>query len=278
MFTSATSRESFLLTGVSSGIGFGLARTLLAQGHRVFGSVRSAEKAEALRTDLEGSFVPLVFDVRNEEQVAEASAILAEKLKGQHLAALVNNAGSAEIGPLLQIPIEDFRDQLDTLAVGQLTVTQQFFRHLRQTPGDARGGRVINISSVSGTRGNRFFGAYVAGKHALEGLSKTLRDEVAQFGVRVIVVAPGNIATPIWSKQSHSVIQKYRDTPYYEALEQTVDGLESWAVRTSMTVEEFCGALLRIVSLRNPADRYTVVKSRRPRVPFSRSRVRIIPG
>jgi len=228
-----------------------------------------------LAVALGSQFRPLVFDVCKQEEIDRAAAELGEALAGAPLAALVNNAGSAEIGPLLHVAPESLRRQLDTLVVGQLRVIQSFFPYL--APEGAAPGRIINISSVSGVGINRFFGCYAAGKHGLEGLTKTLRDELTARGVRVVVIAPGNIATDIWPKQTDTLIEPYSDSGYYPELVKTLHQIRTNTVKNAMSVEEFCEVFYAIFRNGKPADRYTVVKKRRRRF-LSRLRVRVIEG
>lgn len=184
-------KNPVLISGTSSGVGLGMAQQFLTRGHDVLGSVRTDAKAIELKERLGTRFFPLVFDVRDTDQIARAATTAAEHLGDRRLAALINNAGAAEIGPLLHVPLDHLRRQLDILAVGQLAVTQHFYRHLLPRDGDASPGRIINISSISGMNANRYFGCYAAGKHALEGLSKALRLEMREYGIPVVVVAPG---------------------------------------------------------------------------------------
>lgn len=276
MFSKRGHGQAVLITGVSSGIGLGMTKKLLAEGYRVFGSVRSEQKASELRSRLGERFSPLVFDICKREEVERAASELRSALPEGRLAGLVNNAGGAEIGPLLHVDPEDFRRQLDTLVVGQLRVIQCFFPYLTPTHGPP--GTIVNISSVSGVGINPFFGCYAAGKHALEGLSKTLREELRPRGVKVVVIAPGNIATDIWPKQTADLIEPYRDTSYYPALAGMLDELRTEIVKGAMTVEEFCDAFYAIFRAHDPAERYTIVKRRRRRVPVSRFRVRVTEG
>jgi NAD(P)-dependent dehydrogenase (short-subunit alcohol dehydrogenase family) len=275
----AHGKKAILVTGVSSGIGLGIARKLLGSGFRVFGSVRSKEQAENLSSRLGADFTPLVFDICKQEQLVQAEQELSTALGESGLFAVVNNAGSAEIGPLLHVPPEDVLRQLDTLVVGQLRVVQTFVRHLRTGP--LAPGRIVNISSVSGVGSNYLFGAYAAGKHGLEGLSKTLREELRRFGIKVVVVAPGNIATDIWPKQTSSLADRYRGTEYEADLEGALAAIATTTVKNAMSVEEFCDALYDVITTKNPADRYTVLKSRRRHGPlrrFSRVKVRVLPS
>jgi NAD(P)-dependent dehydrogenase (short-subunit alcohol dehydrogenase family) len=272
----STPSSTVLITGVSSGIGLGMAKKFLHEGHRVFGSVRSQQKADELRAVLGEDFVPLVFDVCNQQEIDRAEAILRAALPNGRLDALINNAGYAEIGPMLHVAPEVLSRHLDVLVVGQLRVIQRFFKYLA-APGHVPG-RIINISSISGVGASPFFGCYVAAKHALEGLSKTLREETRQYGVAVIVVAPGNIATDIWPKQRPDLIEQYRETDYQAALQQRLEWISTDAVRNAMSVEEFTMALYGIFADPKPADRYTVIKEKRWPGPLSRRQVRVIEG
>lgn len=271
-----TQARAVLITGVSSGIGLGMARKFLHEGFRVLGSVRSREKAEELHRALGPNFTPLVFDIRSQVDIARADETLREVLPDGRLAALINNAGSAEIGPLLHVAPEKLQEHLDTLVIGQLRVIQQFFKYLKAAQDPPA--RIINISSISGVGSNTFYGCYAAAKHALEGLSKTLRDEVRRYGVAVVVVAPGNIVTDLWPKQRAETIEQYRGTDYEAALRQKMDWISSHAVRDAMHVDEFATELFRIFANPHPADRYTIIKGKRPRWPLSRHRLRVIAG
>jgi len=141
------------------------------------------------------------------------------QLNGETLFGLVNNAGVAVPAPLIYQPIADFRKQMEVNLIGQLIVTQAFVpllgsdQALRGKPG-----RIINMSSVGGKRGSPFLGAYVASKHALEGLSESLRRELMLYGIDVIIIGPGVIATPIWEKGTNIDVSIYTKTEYGEAV------------------------------------------------------------
>ncbi len=293
-------QQALLITGVSSGIGLGMTKEFLRSGYRVFGSVRSRTTADELGASLGPNFVPLIFDICDPEQIDAATEVLDRELNG-HLVALINNAGSAKMGPLLYLPLEELRHQLETLVVGQLGVIQKMYRYLlprdardahlgestdgaklaarlRREPsgkGPCEPGRIINISSVSGSRANPFFGGYAAGKHALEGLSKTLRWELQRLGIRVIVVAPNNIATMIWPKQTEELISSYEKTFYYQSLKDLRRHINQSIVKNALSVEEFSRMMPQLVALPEPAAKYTVVKTKPRWRPLSEPRVRL---
>lgn len=209
--------QSVVVTGVSTGIGWGITKVLIERGFRVFGSVRKTQDAERLSKEFGATFTPLFFDVTEEPVVQAAAQKVREQLNGETLFGLVNNAGIAAPGPLIHLPTDDFRHQLEVNLVSVLIVTKAFVpllggdRSLRGKPG-----RIINISSVSGKIGFPFVGAYAASKHGLEGFSETLRRELILFGIDVIIVGPGAVATPIWDKAEQADLSIYADTEYFE--------------------------------------------------------------
>jgi len=210
--------QSVVVTGVSTGIGWGILKVLAQHGFRVFGSVRKEDDAERLTKEFGENFVPLIFDVTDEAGVQAAAQKVREQLNGETLFGLVNNAGVAVPAPLLHQPIEDFRKQIEINLIGQLIVTQAFLpllgsdRSLRGRPG-----RIINMSSVGGKSGGPFLGAYSASKHALEGMSESLRRELMLYGIDVIIIGPGSVATPIWDKAEVEDFSIYDNTAYGES-------------------------------------------------------------
>ena len=210
--------QSVVVTGVSTGIGWGIAKVLIQHGFRVFGSVRKPQDAERLSKEFGEGFVPLLFDVTDEPAVQAAAQQVRAQLKGEILFGLVNNAGIAVPAPLIHQPTEEFRHQLEVNLVSVLIVTKAFVtllgadRSLRGKPG-----RIINISSVGGKIGGPFIGAYAASKHGLEGFSESLRRELMLYGIDVIIVGPGSVATPIWDKAEQTDLSMYAHTEYDEA-------------------------------------------------------------
>jgi NAD(P)-dependent dehydrogenase (short-subunit alcohol dehydrogenase family) len=187
-----------VVTGVSSGIGRAIARTLTASGVRVFGSVRREEDAAAFEAEFGRLGTALLFDLRDEDAIGAA----AEKVHiatGGGIAALVNNAGIAVPGPLEHMPTARFREQLEIGLTGTLAVTKAFLPLLKGS-GNRGAGRIVNISSVSGATALPFLGPYAAAKFGLEALSDSLRRELLVYGIDVVVIQPGGVATPVWRK------------------------------------------------------------------------------
>ena len=213
--------KSVVVTGASTGIGWGCVKVLAGKGFHVFGSVRKQADADQLIKEFGAAFTPLLFDVTDEAKVRQGARAVADALGTTTLAGLVNNAGIAVSGPLLHLEIAEFRQQLEVNVTGQLIVTQAFAPLLGASPDrqTAAPGRIVMISSVGGKLAYPFLGPYNASKFALEGLSDSLRRELLIYGVNVIVVAPGAVATPIWDKADSVDVTRYANTPYAKALD-----------------------------------------------------------
>ena len=214
--------KSVVITGASTGIGWATAKFLLDKGYRVFGSVRKEADAERLVSEFGGNFTPLLFDVTDEAAVLAAAREVRTALNGETLSGLVNNAGIAVGGPVLELSADEFRRQMDVNVIGPIIATQAF-GPLHGADPALKGpkGRIVMISSVAGKNGNPLSSPYVASKHAIEGLSESLRRELMLFGIDVIIVAPGPVRTPIWSKGQDSFdMNKYKNSPYLPALQK----------------------------------------------------------
>ena len=250
--------KSVVVTGVSTGIGWGITKVLTGQGVRVFGSVRKAADADRLRQEFGDRFVPMIFDVTDEAAVRAAADQVRTALAGEPLMGLVNNAGVAFAGPLLHLPVADFRQQIEVNLTGVVIATQAFAPLLALGP-DRKGdpGRIVNISSVGGKNGSPFMAPYNASKFAVEGLSESLRRELMLFGIDVIVVAPGAVATPIWGKAKPEDIEPYRDTAFYPAL-QKVHAFMTASGAAGLPPEAIGEAVAKALTTPRPKVRYTV--------------------
>jgi len=179
-------RKHTLVTGSSSGIGRATALRLAAAGQHVYAGVRHAEDGEQLaRSAAGGEITPLILDVTEAAQIEAAAAAI-----GAHggLDGLVNNAGYGLACPTELVPLDAFRRQLEVNVTGQLAVTQAMLPALRQ----ARG-RIVMVSTIGVRFTPPFAGPLDAAKAALAALGDTLRQELAPWGVRVILVEPASI-------------------------------------------------------------------------------------
>lgn len=213
--------RSVVVTGASTGIGWATCKVLLDKGFRVFGSVRKQGDADRLKQEFGQNFTPLAFDVTDEAAVRAAADVVRAALNGETLAGLVNNAGIAVSGPAFEMPLSDFRKQIDVNVVGPFIATQAFGPLLGADPAlKGPSGRIVMMSSVAGQNGNPLLSPYSTSKHALEGMSESLRRELMLYGIDVIVIGPGAVKTPIWDKAEEVDISIYESSPFFPALER----------------------------------------------------------
>jgi NAD(P)-dependent dehydrogenase (short-subunit alcohol dehydrogenase family) len=192
--------SNVVVTGSSTGIGQATAVALARAGHTVLATMRNPDARGPL-LELAGESASHVqvraLDVDSDESVESCfGTILAES----RIDALVNNAGVAGGGCVEEIPIETFRRCLETNYFGTLRCTKAVLPAMREQ----RSGCIVNVSSIAGRMGLAGHGPYAVSKFAVEGLSEVLAQELAGFGVRVAVVEPGVVATPIFQKAAPS--------------------------------------------------------------------------
>jgi NAD(P)-dependent dehydrogenase (short-subunit alcohol dehydrogenase family) len=250
--------QSVVITGASTGIGWATAKLLLQRGFRVFGSVRKPADADRLRAEFGANFTPLLFDVTNEAAVLAAAREVRAALGGETLFGLVNNAGVAVAGPVLELAADEFRRQMDVNVIGPIISTQAFGPLLGSDP-SLKGprGRIVMISSVAGKNGNPLTAAYAASKHAIEGLSESLRREMMLFGIDVIIIAPGAVKTPIWSKAEEVDISAYRNSPFFPALERIRKFMLQLG-ETGLPAERIAEAIGEALTSASPKVRYQI--------------------
>jgi NAD(P)-dependent dehydrogenase (short-subunit alcohol dehydrogenase family) len=195
MATSSSNGDGVLVTGASTGIGEATALQLQQAGFRVFAGVRKPEDGDRLRSF--GVTVIQPLDVTKPDDIEAAVRTVEQGLDGAPLRGIVNNAGIGIGGPLEALDLDDFRRTLEVNTTSQLAVTKAFLPLLRKSKG-----RIVNMSSIGGRVAQPFAGPYIASKFAIEGVTDVLRAELLGWGLEVIAIEPGTIATPIWEKSS----------------------------------------------------------------------------
>lgn len=250
--------SSIVVTGASSGIGRAVAKVLVADGYRVFAGVRSQEDATAIEAELGKNCHAIRFDVRDERAIADAGAAVTDIVGTEGISGLINNAGIAVAGPIEHVPIAQLREQFEVNVIGVVAVTQAFLPLLKTA---SPPGRVINISSISGTITYPFLGPYSASKFALEALSDAMRRELAVVGVSVSVIQPGRFATPIWEKSAVVPDSVPAASPYLRPLdvfaEAAVEGGDD-----GMAPERLGRLVAEILTTSRPRPRYLVTRRR----------------
>jgi len=250
--------RSVVITGASTGIGWATSKLMLAQGYRVFGSVRRQADADRLKREFGVHFIPLLFDITDEAAVQSAARDVRSTLAGETLFGLVNNAGIAVAGPVLGLSADEFRRQMDVNLIGPIIATQAFGpllgadRSLKGSPG-----RIIMVSSLAGRTGNPLVSAYSASKHALEGLSESLRREMMLFGIDVIIVAPGAVKTPIWSKADEVDLSGYRNSPFFPALQRVREIMRQFN-EAGLPAEKIAEIIILALTSARPKVRYQI--------------------
>jgi NAD(P)-dependent dehydrogenase (short-subunit alcohol dehydrogenase family) len=249
--------KTVVVTGASTGIGFACVKVLAGSGWRVFAGVRRTEDGERLETAFGDAVRPLMFDVTDAVAVAKAAKEVGEALGGRTLGGLVNNAGIAVAGPLLHLKIADFERQIAVNLTGALIVTQAFAPLLgadRSRSGPP--GRIVMMSSVGAFNAFPFMGPYSASKFGLEGMSEALRRELTLFGIDVVLINPGAIATPIWDK-SEGMEAEFADTPYAPAIAK-VKGAMIAMGKSGLKPERIGEAVTTALTAAKPKVRYVV--------------------
>lgn len=232
-----------LITGCSSGIGRALASTFLAQGHRV---VATARRPETL-ADLTGDrTLILPLDVTAETSIEAAVAAAVDW--GGRLDILVNNAGYGLIGPVAELENDELRRQLETNVVGVVGMIREVTPHMAAQGG----GCIVNIGSVSSTLATPYGGAYSASKAALHLMTDALRPELAPFGISVVVVRAGAVATN-FATTALDGLERYRDPS--SLYHDKVDGITERAGMSknlAMPADEFAKKVVAAVVRENP--------------------------
>ncbi len=206
-------RPIALVTGSASGFGRLIVLELARAGYYVFATMRNIEKTDDLLTSVKeygyGDLIEILpLDVTDRQSIAQAVARVREVGR---LDLLVNNAGFAMSGFIEEVTIEELYKQFDTNFFGVIAVTQQLLPIMREQ----RSGKIINMSSISGLVGFPGLSPYVTSKHALEGLSESLRIELKPFNIDVSVIEPGSYQTNIWTTGRVDAEQSIRpDSPY----------------------------------------------------------------
>ncbi|WP_068078087.1 oxidoreductase [Novosphingobium lentum] len=189
----AVQQRRWFITGISTGFGRELARAVVAAGDKVLGTVRTTAQMEKLAGEGIGA---ILMDVN--DQAAVEAGVQAARARLGGVDVLVNNAGFGMVGAIEALALDEVRSVMETNFFGALRVTQAFIPAMR-----ASGGTIVMISSMAGQVGFAGAGAYCASKFALEGLSDALGEELAPFGVDVLIVEPGAFRTDFAGRSMH---------------------------------------------------------------------------
>ncbi|HEX4512092.1 MAG TPA: SDR family oxidoreductase [Polyangiaceae bacterium] len=240
------------VTGATSGIGRDAAKAFAEKGHRVFAAGRNEQALREL--EAEHGIVGVVLDVTKQESIDAAFELVSEKTGGRGVDVLVNNAGYATAGAIVDMDEAVLRAQFDTNVFGLVAMTKKFAEPMLVR----RSGRVVNVGSVSGRIPAPLLGAYHATKYALEALNDAMRMEMKAFGVDVVMVEPGTIKTG-FAKRTMSEASamktsatRSRFAPAYAEM----DAIESKFASLASSTKHTTRALLHAALARRPCTRY----------------------
>ncbi|GLI09549.1 short-chain dehydrogenase/reductase [Paenibacillus tyrfis] len=242
-----------LVTGASSGFGLLTAVALARAGYRTVATMRNPDKCEALQEHAERSGVQelidiMPLDVTDHEAIGQTVGSIV-KTYGR-IDVLVNNAGFAVGGYVEEVPVEQWRQQLETNVFGVIAATKAVLPHMRER----RSGYIVNVSSVSGRSGFPGYAPYSTSKFAVEGFSESLRLEMKPFGVHVVLIEPGAYKTDIWQKGFASMCTS-EASPYRHLLEKVLR-YSKQAAATAPDAAEVADTIVRVVRSKHPKLRY----------------------
>ncbi len=251
---SSEEHGAVLITGASSGIGRAAALYLAERGYRVVGTSRSMKRLEGLLDEASRRSLPVSgvkLDINSDAEVERVMPVLADRHGA--FGALVNNAGYGLWGPVGSLSSSELAAQFETNVFAAHRMTRAVLPEMLER----RRGTIINISSVLGRLATPFNGAYAASKFALEGLSESLRTELAPFGVRVAVVEPGLFKTEFIGNQVTAADAEDEDSAYspyvrrYRQRSLAMHKRGADPVRVARVIH-------KIIRSRRPAFRYPV--------------------
>jgi NAD(P)-dependent dehydrogenase (short-subunit alcohol dehydrogenase family) len=255
--------KDVVVTGVSTGIGWGTTKVLISKEFRVFGSVRKPADAERLQREFGDGFVPIIMDITDADAVHRAARKVGSMIGDRNLVGLVNNAGIVVSGPLLHLRPSEYRRQLEVNMVSPLVVIQAFAPLLgtdkkRQGPA----GRIVNITSSVAKVAIPLLGAYSASKFGLEGMSDALRRELILFGIDVVIIEPGTVNTAMYDKGEKEDLSEFKQTGYWEAVQNFQKFIVTEARTHGLSPERLGEAVHVALTTEKPKARYAVIPQR----------------
>lgn len=246
----AKGKKTALVTGASSGMGKAIAKRLIEDGFQVYAAARSVDKMRDLASL---GATSLHMDVTKDEDITVGVATIISQTGGVDV--LVNNAGFGLYGPVEEISIDEARYQFEVNVFGAARLTQLLLPAMRAR----KSGTIVNITSMGGKIYSVLGAWYHATKHALEGWSDALRLEVAQFGIRVVIIEPGVIETGFGDAATDSIVKRSAHGPYGPLVQMVAKSLKNTYGRGTGTDPSVVAAVVsRAIAGRHPRTRYAV--------------------
>ena len=257
-------RQIALITGSSSGIGFETSLMLARNGIYTYATMRNLSKSQEILDIAKKECLPLkvlTLDVTDEKSTKNAIDMVMHEQN--RIDILVNNAGYSLVGALEQISMDEIKEEFETNFFGIIKLIQKVLPQMRKQ----HSGRIINVSSLAGRIGLPLASAYVSSKFALEGLSESLKYEIQDFGIYVILIEPGVIKTnfiknlkigkQVITSENGDVNTSSADLPYADISQKRISAFKPRFEKGS-SPKEVADTILEAVTSDKPKFRYIV--------------------
>jgi NAD(P)-dependent dehydrogenase (short-subunit alcohol dehydrogenase family) len=245
-----------LVTGSSSGIGFETSLLLARSGFHTYASMRNLEKSKNITEIANNEKLPLQvvqLDVNDDRSVKGAiDKIVAAENK--RIDVLVNNAGYGLFSPIEDMTLDQVKEQFETNFFGVVRVIKEVLPIMRKQ----RKGTIVNVSSIGGKVGIPLNPAYIASKFALEGLSESMRCELKQFGINIVIIEPGVIKTNFVENLKTADTKSRSDSPYTDLIEKAMKVFGMMMMDNSSPPKLVAEAILNAITSKEPEIRYVV--------------------
>ncbi len=244
------SNNYVLITGASSGIGRATVEFLASKEFYVYAGARKQEDIRELNKL--GNVTALEIDVTKQDTIENAVKYIKNQKTG--LNALINNAGIARAGPLMELPVKELYEQFDVNLFGIHRITRMVFPLLLESKG-----KIVMMSSDSGFFASPFFGPYCSSKFALEGYSDSLRRELIILGVKIVIIEPGRVNTSIWEKGEvllNSLLARLKGSIFEKIAKEVGEYAIKKGKTESLDPIEIAKLIYKILNLKEPKTRY----------------------
>jgi NAD(P)-dependent dehydrogenase (short-subunit alcohol dehydrogenase family) len=253
-----------VVTGSSSGIGFETSLLLARKGFSTYATMRNLNKSQKINDITEKENLPLKvlqLDVTDDRSVKDAIRQIADE--SSRIDVLVNNAGYGLMGAVEDLSIDEFKSQFETNFFGVIRVTKEVIPIMR----NQKNGNIINVSSVGGKIGIPLNSAYISSKFALEGLSESMRYELEQFGIDVILIEPGVVKTNFFENadvignNNTSTTTNNKTSVYSQLTQKLFEGFEPMLKSNSSSLpSDVAEIIYQAIESKNREVRYPVGK------------------
>ena len=246
--------KHIFITGASSGIGLAIVKELRNKDYILHALVRKESDKELL-LNLDKNIFVYMSDITDYDTLNSQIDLLKKNLKNHSLYALINNAGIAVAGPLELLDFSELKRQFEVNVFATFNITQKLFPFL-----DSHSSKIINMSSKSGKIAFPFTGAYAASKHALEALSDSMRRELLNTNIKVIIIEPGAVKTPIWSKADEESLKPFLTSRYSSILPKLKTEIIKGG-HNGAKAEDLAKLIHKIINIKKPKTRYKFSKN-----------------